>query len=354
MYSLKEFKTVFDPILTDYLEKRINEFLENTTDPFIKDFIDYSKNLALAGGKRIRPYIAYVMYCAMGGEKIEAALRLFIAIEIFHTFALMHDDIMDKADLRHGVKTVHAYVLDKLTSGRRVGDIENVAKAQGILVGDLYFSWAMEIFLDNKNFPNENIDKAHEIFYKMVDEVVLGQMIDIDITTRIEADSSLISEKTRLKTSRYTFVRPMQIGASLASVEHGMDDFCESLGTKLGIAFQLQDDMLDIIGDPKVLEKSTLRDIADHQHTFFTDFVFQHGTDEQKKKLASFMGQELNGAQAKEAVEIFETCGAIAAGKRSVVQHLDAAKQIINDSSLEQEYKDICFDLARIMESRQN
>jgi geranylgeranyl diphosphate synthase, type I len=354
MYSLKEFKVAFDPILQKYLDERIDEYLEKTTDPFIKDFILYSKTLTLAGGKRIRPYIAYVMYAAMGGTKFNEAMQLFIALEIFHTFALMHDDIMDKADTRHGIKTIHAYVLDKLKELERIDDIENVAKAQGILVGDLYFSWAMEIFLDNKNFTEENIDKAHEYFYKMVDEVVLGQMIDIDITTRRKADNALISEKTRLKTSRYTFVRPMQIGASLASVEHGMDEFCENLGTKLGVAFQLQDDLLDIIGDPKVLEKSTLRDIADHQHTFFTDYVFTKGTNEQKNTLGSFMGKELNEDERSKAIEVFISSGAIDAGKQSVVENLNAAKKTIESSSLGQEYKDICFDLVRIMEKRQS
>jgi geranylgeranyl diphosphate synthase, type I len=354
MYSLKDFKTAFDPVLTKFLDERINEFLEKTSDPFIKDFILYTKQLTLAGGKRVRPYIAYVMYAAMGGSNIEDALKLFVSLEIFHTFALMHDDIMDKADTRHGVKTLHAYVLEKLKEQGRTNDLKNVAKAQGILGGDLYFSWAMEIFLDDTNFPKDNLSKSHEYFYKMVDEVVLGQMIDIDITTRAKADCDLINEKTRLKTSRYTFVRPMQIGASLANTEHGMDDFCENLGTKLGVAFQLQDDLLDIIGDPKVLEKSTLRDIADHQHTFFTNFVFTNGTSEQKDKLSNFFGKELSSEEAHEAIDIFETSGAIDAGKRSVVQHLDAAKKVIEESSLGQEYKDICFDLVKIMEERQS
>lgn len=354
MYSLKEFKSVFDPILEEFLDKRINEFLKKTSDPFIKNFVLYSKQLTMAGGKRVRPYIAYVMYAAMGGRKSEDALKLLIALEIFHTFALMHDDIMDKADTRHGVKTLHAFVLNKLKLDKRIGDVENVAKAQGILVGDLYFSWAMEIFLDNKNFSKENLSKAHEYFYKMVDEVVLGQMIDIDITTRANAESDLTNEKTRLKTSRYTFVRPMQIGAGLANINHGMENFCESLGTKLGIAFQLQDDLLDIIGDPKILAKSILRDIADRQHTFFTDYVLEHGTNQQKQTLSSFFGKELNDTQKMEIINIFTNTGSIDKGKQKIMQNLEEAKQIILGSNLEQEYVNICLDLVKLMKDRQS
>ncbi len=354
MYSLKEFKTIFDPLLEEFLNYRINQFLENTSDPFIKEFISYSKNLTLAGGKRVRPYIAYVMYCAMGGTDIQSALKLFLSLEIFHTFALMHDDIMDKANTRHGVSTIHAHVLDRLKEQKRVSDTKNVSIAQGILVGDLYFSWAMEIFLDSNNFPKENLNKAHDYFYQMVDEVVLGQMIDIDITTRETADLNLITEKTRLKTSRYTFVRPMQIGAGLANINHAFDDFCENLGTKLGVAFQLQDDLLDIIGNPKILEKSILRDIADHQHTFFTNYVFVNGTSTQKNKLGEFFGKEPNDEDTKEIIKIFQESGAINAGKNEVIKNVEEAEKIIENSSLEEEYKKICFDLANLMKSRQS
>ncbi len=354
MYSLKEFKEIFDPVLEKFLDKRLEEFSVNTSDSFIKDFVFYSKDLVMAGGKRIRPYIAYVMYSAMGGKDTENAIKLFISLEIFHSFALMHDDIMDKADTRHGVSTIHSYVLKKLRESERSADIENVSKAQAILVGDLFFSWVMEIFLGNKNFPVENITKAQDYFYKMVDEVVLGQMIDIDITTRENAIEKLISEKTRLKTSRYTFVRPMQIGAHLADPKNDMDDFCENLGTKLGIAFQMQDDLLDIIGDPKILEKSILRDIADRQHTFFTNYIFEKGTKEQKEKLTGYFGKELNEEEQKEVIKIFIESGAVEQGKKLILEELEDAKKIISDSSLGQEYKNICFDLVKIMEERQS
>ena len=128
--ELAEFKKIFDPVLEDFLENRINEFSKNTSDAFIKDFISYSKTLTLTGGKRVRPYIAYVMYVANGGKDIENAIRLFISLEIFHMFALIHDDIMDKQNKRHGVDTIHAYVLKKLKEQKRTGDIENVARAR--------------------------------------------------------------------------------------------------------------------------------------------------------------------------------------------------------------------------------
>ena len=352
--ELAEFKKIFDPVLEDFLENRINEFSKNTSDAFIKDFISYSKTLTLTGGKRVRPYIAYVMYVANGGKDIENAIRLFISLEIFHMFALIHDDIMDKQNKRHGVDTIHAYVLKKLKEQKRTGDIENVARAQGILLGDLFFSWAMEIFLDNRSFLPENISKAHDYFYKMVDEVCLGQILDIDTTTKESALEELINEKTRLKTSRYTFVRPMQIGAHLANPENNLDQYSESLGTKLGIAFQLQDDLLDIIGDPKILKKNILRDVSDHQHTFFTNFVFTNGAKVQIEKLLNYFGKELNTSEQKDVIEVFINSGAVDSGKKIIMENLGEAKNIIENSGLNDEYKTACFDLVKIMEDRQS
>lgn len=354
MYSLKEFKNIFDPILEEFLEKRISEFNNNTSDPFIKDFVYYSKTLTLSGGKRFRPYIAYVLYIANGGKDTESALRLFVSLEIFHMFALIHDDIMDKQNKRHGVQTIHDYVLQKLKEDKRIGDMENVAKAQGILLGDLFFSWTMELFLDNKNFPMENITTAHDYFYKMIDEVILGQMLDIDTTTKKRVNWNLINEKTRLKTSRYTFVRPMQIGAHLANPNNDLDEYLENLGTKLGIAFQLQDDLLDIIGDPKVLEKNVLRDISERQHTFFTDYIFTKGDSEQKEKLLKYFGKELNANEQREVIEIFVNSGAIDTGKKIIRENLNNAKDIIKNSGLNEEYKNTCLDLIKIMENRQS
>lgn len=354
MYSLKEFKKNFDPVLEEFLEKRISEFSKNTSDTFIKDFVSYSKTLTLAGGKRVRPYIAYVMYVTNGGKDIKNAIKLFISLEIFHMFALIHDDIMDKQNKRHGVETIHAYVLKKLREQKRTGDIQNVAKAYGILIGDLFFSWVTEILSYNKSFPQENISKINSIFYKMVDEVVLGQIIDIDITIRQNVSYKLISDKTRLKTSRYTFVRPMQIGAHLANPNNSLDEYCEILGTKLGIAFQIQDDLLDIIGDPDILEKNILRDVSDHQHTFFTNYVFENGSMEQKEKFLKYFGKELNENEQKEVIKIFIKSGAIAAGKKIITKNLNDAKETIQNSGLSKEYITTCLGLVKIMEDRQS
>ena len=350
--ELAEFKKIFDPVLEDFLENRINEFSKNTSDAFIKDFISYSKTLTLTGGKRVRPYIAYVMYVANGGKDIENAIRLFISLEIFHMFALIHDDIMDKQNKRHGVDTIHAYVLKKLKEQKRTGDIENVARAQGILLGDLFFSWAMEIFLDNRSFLPENISKAHDYFYKMVDEVCLGQILDIDTTTRESALEELINEKTRLKTSRYTFVRPMQIGAHLANPENNLDQYSESLGTKLGIAFQIQDDLFDLTLTPDKKYKTVLSDMRTHQQTIFTQFILDSGSKKNKSELLALWGSDLTPADRPRVINLFKSSGALSYGIQEMNTNFEEALSVLEASQLPRKYKIELRELVNTIRNR--
>ncbi|MCL5435348.1 MAG: polyprenyl synthetase family protein [Patescibacteria group bacterium] len=244
MCDLKEFKKTFDPILKQYLDKKIAAFSENVNDPFILDIIAYSQKLIESGGKRIRPYVSYLMYAALGGKEKEKALELFISLELFHNFALIHDDIMDKSSERHGVKTVHKYVKEKLQKEGRTGDLKHIGNSQAILLGDILLVWAYSVF-DEIYFDENKLRDAKLFFNKMANDVILGQIIDIDITTRNDILKELIDKKDKLKTASYTFIRPLQIGAALINVDKNTEQFCEDLGLNLGLAFQLQDDLLD-------------------------------------------------------------------------------------------------------------
>lgn len=354
MYDLKQFKEKFDPALSRYLNERISEFTVGTTDPYIKEIASHAKDLVMAAGKRVRPYIAYVMYCAAGGKEEKKALEFFITLEIFHMFCLVHDDIMDKASLRHGVSTEHEFVNKKLKELKRIGDIEHVGISQAILVGDFLFAWSARIFSHNENFKKESLEVANKIFYKMADEVILGQMIDIDLTSRENPKLELINQKTRLKTSRYSFVRPMQIGASLADADNDFADFCENFGTRIGIAFQTQDDYLDIMGDPKLLNKNILGDVCDHQPTFFTNFVFNHGNDAEKDYLNQVFGKEMNDKERSKVKKIFIESRAIVKGEKLIEENYNQAKEILSKSKLGQEYKSKLTGLIILMETRKN
>lgn len=353
MYDLKEFKNKFEPILNDFVNKKVEEFLHATNDPFIKDFISYSKTLITGGGKRIRPYIAYISYKSFGGTDDERAIQLFISLEIFHNFGLVHDDIIDRGVTRHGQQTIHNYILGKLKSGKRIGILDHIGNSQAMLIGDLLFSWSMEN-LNNNNLDKEKLYVVKKYFYRMVDEVCLGQILDVDISTRKNPSWNLIEEKTRLKTSRYSFVRPMQIGALLADPNYGNDDFFENLGTKLGVAFQIQDDLLDIIGDPNEIRKTPLIDVAEHQHTFFTNYILTNGTKYQKAYFDEIFGKDINLQDKEKVRNLFIESGAIDAGRKIIKDNFEEAKKLIHTSALTNEHKQKFLELIHLIEQRKN
>lgn len=355
MYNLKEFKDIFDPLLEEFITTKVNSLSRKTGNDFVQDFILYSKQLITNGGKRTRPYLAYLMYIALGGQSSEEAIKFFISLEVFHAFALVHDDIMDKSKLRRGVKTIHTYVLEHLRNNNRLGDLEHIGNSQGILMGDLFFAWSIEIFDKVNEIPQDNIDKAKVYFFEMTDDVILGQMLDVDLKTRKSSTAELVYEKNLMKSARYSFIYPLLIGSGLANTNHQYEKFCKDIGEDLGMAFQTQNDLADIIGDEKTVRKDVLGDIEEGEHTFFTNFVFDNGTKEQKDYLLSVFGKPIPSTTNRNKIrKLFIETGAVTEGEKVIHDSFQKAKNTLEKSSLKNEYKEIFFGLIKMLEERKN
>ena len=317
MNNLEVFKKEFDPYIQKYLDEKIQNTSKYSNDSSVLSYIDYIKTIVLSGGKRIRPFIAYSMYLALGGKETEKVLNLLVFLELFHSFCLVHDDIMDKADLRHKTSTVHKYIETKLIKEKRFGDLKHVGNSEAILIGDLLFSWSQEIINLNTEFDFKNMQKVKSLFYEMTDEVSIGQMIDVDIATRKKVSKDIIDEKTRLKTAGYSFIKPLQIGAALSdNSNRNIEEFCEEFGLRIGIAFQIQDDLLDIISTDEQLQKTTSSDKSQHQHTYFTYF----------KSLGE--------------------------GKEIIEKNFREAKDLVRNLSIKEDAKKRFFDLIELIQTR--
>lgn len=274
MEELIKFKQKFDVYLEQYLNKKIKNIGKFTKDPSILEYINYLKEISLSGGKRIRPYLAFLMYQALCRKnKEKEVLSFLVFLEIFHIFCLIHDDIMDKSNLRHGIPTVHTYISSLLKKDQRTGDLTHVGNSQAILLGDILLTWSQEIININNDFNPKILQTVKTYFYEMVDEVSIGQMIDVDIATRKKISKELIDEKTKLKTAGYSFTKPLLIGAALSgNTNKNTETFCKEFGLAMGIAFQTQDDLLDIISSDSELGKTASLDKSQNQHTYFTYF----------------------------------------------------------------------------------
>ena len=200
-----------------------------------------------AGGKRVRPQLAMIASRMFDG-KDETVMPAALALEVFHNFTLLHDDVMDKADMRRGRPTVH------------VKWNENTA----ILSGDQMLIEAYKLL---SGVPADKLPKVLQLFNQMATEICEGQQYDVDFESQeqVALDDYLLM--IRLKTS-VLLANALQIGAYIAGADEQAQDALYQFGIAVGLAFQIQDDILDVWGDPQTFGKAVGGDISCNKKTF--------------------------------------------------------------------------------------
>lgn len=348
--ELQQFKKTIDPLIQAFLDQKLKS-LSLIGNEETKNYLNYLK-LFLTEGKRIRAYLAFLMYKAHAGEKDKDILNLLVFIELLHAFLLIHDDIMDKANQRHSIKTAHKFIEKKVKHLKSI-DSAYFGISQAILLGDYLFAWTHEILDTNTIFDKKIIKDVKLILSKIMDEVILGQMIDLNTTLYEKVNKEEIIKKITLKTAYYSFVRPMQIGAILSGEKYD-EKFLERFGTYLGIAFQTQDDLLDIKFDESKTHKSSFNDIEQRQQTFFTNYIFFNGSLEEKNTLSKYFGKKISKEDKKSLRKMFEESGAITYGEKIMQENFNDAKKLLKKQKMDQEYKDLFFEVIKLIETRQN
>ncbi len=348
--DLASFRTTFEPYLFSYFDARAAKCISLANNPFIGDLLAHVRKY-LTGGKRVRPYVSFLMYKSAGGQDDKAIMNVIVGLELFHLFGLIHDDIIDNGLERHHVSSVHIYGESYLRAESRRGDLSHIARAQAMLAGDLIVPWAIEVFTQTDLFTEDKMKVARQHFSAMIDQVILGQMIDADLTTQARASLQDIDQKMLLKTASYTFIQPMRIGNALAKKNKQMDSFCLHFGQAVGLAFQIQDDLLDI--EPtSVSGKTPFRDVAEGQHTLLTQHIMEHGTHEQKDFLKSVWGKALSTTETETLGQIFDSSGAIAQAEQTYQKHLNNARDILAQANLLAEWQTNWSQLLDQLEAR--
>lgn len=266
--------------ITELIQK-INTAVEDiqyNTEP--KKLYDPIRYILSIGGKRIRPLLMLMGY-NLYRDDVDAIINNALALETYHNFTLLHDDLMDKSDMRRGNPTVHKKWND------------NTA----ILSGDTMLIMAYELF--NKGMKN---DAAWTAFIEATLGVCEGQQYDIDFETRNDVTEAEYMEMIRMKTS-LLLGYALKIGAMLGGGDQEDVENLYKFGEKMGLAYQLQDDLLDVYGDPTKFQKKLGGDIVDNKKTFMLINAYQRANQEQKAELDRWMNtQEFDSAEKIEAV----------------------------------------------------
>jgi geranylgeranyl pyrophosphate synthase len=240
---------------------------------------------------------------------------------------------------------MHSYIETLLGANPNA---KHIAEWQAILLGDLLLSRVYELRYKQHDFQENLLWEARKNVHSMIEEVILWQMIDVDMMISWPASLSLIDKKNMYKTASYTFVRPMLTWAILAGAPKEQQELIEELGKNMGLAFQMRDDYLDIIGGDKT--KSTFSDIQEWQQTYLTNYIFEKWTPEQQELLKSSMGKSLNEWQIIILQTMFETSWAIAFAKESVVVCSKKAREILEQTELNDTAKEGILALIKKME----
>ena len=225
---------------------------------------DAAQYILAIGGKRVRPV------CVLMGNELFAdinqdAWQVAAAIELFHNFSLIHDDIMDKAPLRRGMQTVHA----------KYGD------ATALLAGDVMFAQAYDYLT---RIDLSYVQKIIKLFNQTSKEVCEGQQIDMDFEQMQNVGMEQYIQMITLKTS-VLLAASLQLGAILGGAGEGNQQHIYSFGKNLGIAFQIQDDYLDAFGDPEKFGKQIGGDILSNKKTFLLLHAIEVATANQKNEI---------------------------------------------------------------------
>jgi len=324
--DLPNFQRVFNERLSDYIDAECLGYKSIAAVPLATESLDHVTQLILHGGKRLRPYLCYLAYATEHGRDVDEVLRIGVALELFHAFALIHDDIIDRGKERHGMLTTHQYVESIVGKDTR-GDKKHISESVAMLAGDLVFSWSQLVISTSRN------SEIKKIFSKMIEEVVVGQMIDVSFMLKHEVDTESILLKNELKTARYSFVNPMLMGAALAQSTRRSDLYTQ-FGLVLGQAYQIQDDLLDVLGNSGETGKSTFTDIQEGQHTLLTQYVLENGKPEEKEILMSMFGKPIDDHTRKVLSWLFESTGAINYARNKISELFHEAEELINNSDL--------------------
>lgn len=351
--EITAFKKEFDGVLKESLDFYIKDLRRFTKDKFVLDVAQYPRDLMMVGGKRIRPYISYLMYKVAGGKKDKEFLKFIVGLEVFHMFALVHDDIIDRAYEQRGKLTAHKYVVTKLKKESRRGDHGHMANGLAMLVGDLLYLWSADIMMNTSGFEDEALKKVRNLYREMSMSAIIGEMIEVDITTRRRVEEKVVMDKMLLKTGEYSFVTPLLTGLALGNSNSVVyEKFCRDFGSALGTAFQIQDDYLDLTGTAEALKKAVFTDLRESVHTVFTCYIFEHGKAEDKAELDALMGSAVNDSDDARVRRLFERTGSFDYGRKLMNKYFKKTQKVISDSTLPPKHKLELKELVEYIETR--
>jgi geranylgeranyl diphosphate synthase type II len=321
MLTLKEY--------SDYINRSIEKIKYPAEPKGLYQPIAYTLD---CGGKRLRPMLIMAVAEALGAAK-ENVINQALGLEMFHNFTLLHDDVMDHADMRRGKPTVHI----------------KWNESTAILSGDAMLTMATQLISTG---CGSHLTDVLALFNSTAMEIYEGQQYDMDFEQRLDVSVAEYIEMIRLKTS-VLLGCACRIGAIMADADETTCDAFYNYGIAMGLAFQLQDDYLDTYGDPKVFGKKIGGDILNDKKTFLLITALNSADDDTWKQLTSLTGVR-SESKIEQVKRIYDRLEVAADCQSLMHRYITKAIDYINTINISADAKQFFIDLANVSVNRKS
>lgn len=292
--------------------------------PDLREALEALRDLVGAGGKRLRPAFCHVAFVGAGGDpQSELIIDAAAALELVHTFALVHDDVMDGSDQRRGENAVHRRFILRHEGHRWRGEPRRFGEGMAILVGDFAVVFADRLMRDAPR-------PARAVFDELRIELCIGQALDLAGAAKRGADVATARRITRFKSAKYTVERPLHMGAALAGRLDELESGLSAVGRPLGEAFQLRDDILGLLGDESVTGKPVGDDLREAKPTPLFAIAMERADPAGRALLARMGAPDLTQADVDAARQVMLDTGAVDVVEAEIERLVDAACEAVD------------------------
>lgn len=332
----RELITGVDETLAVFLAGEVDALTE--IDAAMGGFAGTARDCVLAGGKRVRPTFAYWGWRGVAGadEPLSTVLPALAALELLHTFALVHDDVMDASDTRRGLPTAHRAAAARHRAAGHTGDPDRYGEAVAVLIGDLCMVWADRL-MAHATVPPARLLDVRRCYDRMRVETVAGQFLDVlgeHDPANWSVDRAL--RVARYKTASYTVQRPLLFGAGLAGADPDSPLIAAytRYGLAVGEAFQLRDDLLGVYGDPAITGKPAGDDLRTGKPTALLMLARQLATPAQRRMLDR-AGAVTAPHEVVRLAELVRDTGAVSRVERMISDRVGEALATLDSASID-------------------
>jgi len=310
--------------------------------PANRDLVDALARFTLRGGKRVRAALLRAGFRAVSADDEEPARQAAVCMELVQSFLLAHDDIVDRDDLRRGAPTLHRELAAWPVG---VAD-DHLGQSGALLAGDLGAAMAARL-LAGVPAPSERVVRASRDLQTMIATVLAGEVLDVAGSAGVALDRTQVLRVYELKTASYTVIGPLSLGALLAGADADQLAALAAVGRPLGVAFQILDDLLGLLGEPEQTGKPAGADLREGKQTLVLLEVRARASDAQRAAVEACLARDFGADELARARAAAQDCGAVEACRELAAASTAEALEALEAAPLREEGKRLIGALAR-------